>query len=141
MSGPVLTFNPSCKNQIPKKEVWMDTQGVYVVYVNMTMHACILCCSGVSDFLWPHGLKPARPLYPWNFSGKNTGAGCHFLFQGIFPTQKLNHVSCIFCIAGGFFICWAITMCETIISHNYVFFYIVRGTNQLLVTEDKIHSR
>ena len=24
------------------------------------------------------------------FSGKNTGAGCHFLLQGIFPTQELN---------------------------------------------------
>ena len=28
--------------------------------------------------------------YPWNFSGKNTGVGCHFLLQGIFPTQKSN---------------------------------------------------
>ena len=27
---------------------------------------------------------------PWNFSGKNTGVGCHFLLQGIFPTQGLN---------------------------------------------------
>ena len=24
------------------------------------------------------------------FSGKNTGVGCHFLLQGIFPTQELN---------------------------------------------------
>ena len=24
------------------------------------------------------------------FPGKNTGAGCHFLLQGIFPTQRLN---------------------------------------------------
>ena len=24
------------------------------------------------------------------FPGKNTGAGCHFLLQGIFPTQGLN---------------------------------------------------
>ena len=24
------------------------------------------------------------------FSGKNTGVGCHFLLQGIFPTQGLN---------------------------------------------------
>ena len=24
------------------------------------------------------------------FSGKNTGVGCHFLFQGIFPTQGSN---------------------------------------------------
>ena len=26
-------------------------------------------------------------LCPWNFPGKNTGVGCHFLFQGIFLTQ------------------------------------------------------
>ena len=26
----------------------------------------------------------------WNFPGKNTGAGCHFLLQGIFPTQGSN---------------------------------------------------
>ena len=23
----------------------------------------------------------------WDFPGKNTGVGCHFLLQGIFPTQ------------------------------------------------------
>ena len=27
---------------------------------------------------------------PWNFPGKNTGVGCHFLLQGILPTQGLN---------------------------------------------------
>jgi len=27
---------------------------------------------------------------PWDFSGKNTGVGSHFLFQGIFLTQGLN---------------------------------------------------
>ena len=27
---------------------------------------------------------------PWNFPGKSTGVGCHFLLQGIFPTQGLN---------------------------------------------------
>ena len=26
----------------------------------------------------------------WDFPGKNTGVGCHFLLQGIFPTQGLN---------------------------------------------------
>ena len=26
----------------------------------------------------------------WNFSGKNTGVGYHFLLQGIVPTQGLN---------------------------------------------------
>ena len=27
---------------------------------------------------------------PWDSPGKNTGVGCHFLLQGIFPTQGLN---------------------------------------------------
>ena len=31
-----------------------------------------------------------RLLYPWDFPGKNTGVGCHFLLQGIFLTQELN---------------------------------------------------
>ena len=30
-----------------------------------------------------------------SFPGKNTGAGCHFLPQGIFPTQRLNLLSYI----------------------------------------------
>ena len=47
-------------------------------------------CSVVSDSLWPHGLSPTRLLYPWNFPGKNTGVGYHFLLQGIFLTQGLN---------------------------------------------------
>ena len=29
-------------------------------------------------------------LCPWDFPGKNTGVGCHFPFQGIFPTQGAN---------------------------------------------------
>ena len=29
-------------------------------------------------------------LCPWNFPGKNTGVGCHFLLQGIFLTQGSN---------------------------------------------------
>ena len=46
--------------------------------------------SVVSNSLWPHGLEPIRLLHPWNFLGKSTGVGCHFLLQGIFPTQGLN---------------------------------------------------
>ena len=29
-------------------------------------------------------------LHPWNFPGKNTGVGCHFLLQEIFLTQGSN---------------------------------------------------
>ena len=48
------------------------------------------CLVPKSDSLGPHGLKPARPLPPWDSPGKNTGEGCHFLLQGIFPTQGSN---------------------------------------------------
>ena len=44
----------------------------------------------MSDSLQPHGLEPTRLLCPWDFPGKNTGVGSHFLLQGIFPTQGLN---------------------------------------------------
>ena len=43
-------------------------------------------------FFDPHGLYPAR-LCPWNFPGKSTREGCHFLLQVIFLTQGLN--SCL----------------------------------------------
>ena len=46
--------------------------------------------SVVFDSLRPHGLYPARLLCPWNSPGKNTGVVCHFLLQGIVPTQELN---------------------------------------------------
>ena len=43
----------------------------------------------MSDSLRPHGLQPTR-LLPWDFPSKSTGVGCHFLLQGIFPTQGSN---------------------------------------------------
>ena len=54
------------------------------------------CClllfshSVMSDSLRPHGLSPTRLLCPWHFPGKSTGVSCHFLLQGIFPTQGSN---------------------------------------------------
>ena len=39
------------------------------------------------------GLLSASLLCPWDSPGKNTGVGCHFLFQGILPTQESN--SCL----------------------------------------------
>ena len=34
--------------------------------------------------------KPTRLLCLWDFPSKNTGVGCYFLLQGIFPTQGSN---------------------------------------------------
>ena len=51
---------------------------------------CVLSCSVVADSLRPHELQASSFCYPWNFPGKNTGSGCHFLLQGIFPIHGLN---------------------------------------------------
>ena len=46
--------------------------------------------SVLSDSLQPHGLQSARLFCTWDFPGKNTGVGCHFLLQGIFVTQGIE---------------------------------------------------
>ena len=53
-------------------------------------------CSVMSDSLQSHGLQPARLLCSWDSSAENTGVGCHFLLQGIFPTQGSN--PCLWCL-------------------------------------------
>ena len=35
----------------------------------------------MSDSVRPHRPQPTRLRRPWNSPGKNTGVGCHFLFQ------------------------------------------------------------
>ena len=35
-----------------------------------------------------HGLQPTRVLHPWDFPGKSTGVGCHYLLWN--TSQKLN---------------------------------------------------
>ena len=38
----------------------------------------------------------------WDSPGKNTGVGCHFLLQGIFPTQGSNlHLLYLLCWQAG----------------------------------------
>ena len=46
--------------------------------------------SVVPNSLQPHGPQPTRLLCPWDFPGKDTGVGCHFLLQGTFLTQGSN---------------------------------------------------
>ena len=50
---------------------------------------CLVARSCLTLF-WPHGLRSAMLLCPWDFPGKNTGVGCHFLIQGNFSTQRSN---------------------------------------------------
>ena len=45
----------------------------------------------VSNSLLPHGPQPARPLCPWDSSGKKTRVGFHFLLQYIFCVDIYIH--------------------------------------------------
>ena len=44
---------------------------------------CCLVAKSCLTLLRSYGLQPTRLLHPWDFLGKNTGVGCHFLLQGI----------------------------------------------------------
>ena len=51
------------------------------IRVCVCVRACT--CSVPSDSLQPYGLQPDMLLCLWNFPGKNTRVGSHFLLQGI----------------------------------------------------------
>ena len=50
----------------------------------------VRACSVASDSLWPHGFVAHPAPLSMGFSRQPTGAGCHALLQGIFPTQGSN---------------------------------------------------
>ena len=61
------------------------------VLVFITWQLIIMLSRSVaSDYLQPHGLQFIKLFCPWNSPSQNTGVDCHFLLQGIFPTQGLN---------------------------------------------------
>ena len=55
----------------------------------------------------PHG-SGSYSLYSKDFSGKNTGVGCHALLQGSSQPRDQTCIACVPTIAGGFFTHWAI---------------------------------
>ena len=70
-----------CK--LPERRVRWEL-GSVCGYVRLLSHMA------VSDSLWLYRLWPASLLCPWDFPGKNTGVGCHFLLRRIFLTQGSN---------------------------------------------------
>ena len=53
-------------------------------------HFMWFCLCGRFEFYSVMPPRCVRKICPWDSSGKNTGVGCHFLLQGIFPTQGSN---------------------------------------------------
>ena len=73
-----------------KNEFFSITQFLIIISVNLFSCCCFLVAKSYPALLWPHELQPTRLLCPWNFPGKSTGVGDHFLLQRIFPTQGSN---------------------------------------------------
>ena len=61
----------------------IDNLKVYYMVVkgDQITAACCQVISVVSDSVLPHRQQPTRLPCPWVSPGKNTGVGCHFLFQ------------------------------------------------------------
>ena len=64
---------------------------VYYIYPSSKeMYWCSVVTKLCLTLSQSQGRQPARLLCPWDFPGKNTGASCHFLLQGIFLTHGSN---------------------------------------------------
>ena len=55
------------------------------------VHACLVGCSSLQH----HGLQLEGLFCPQDCPNKDTEVGCHFLLQGIFPTQGWNLCLCL----------------------------------------------
>ena len=55
-----------------------------------TSYSEVKSLSRVRLFVTPWTVACTKLLRPWDFPGKSTGVGCHFLLQGIFLTQGSN---------------------------------------------------
>ena len=64
-----------------KSSILLILNGVVLILVQSRSH--------IQLFETPWTVTHQAPL-SMGFPGKNTGMGCHFLFQRIFPTQGLN---------------------------------------------------
>ena len=80
----------------PKHTEWITSRPLKL-NGEISICVCVCVCVCVLSHVWllqPYRLQPSRLLRAWNFSGKNTGAGGHFLSQGIFLTKGSNpHLS------------------------------------------------
>ena len=74
---------------------------------SLPLHRACAQCMCVLSRVWlfaTHGPLLDRFLRPWDSPGKNTGVGCHFLLQGIFPSWGWNsRLLCLLCWQAGYY--------------------------------------
>ena len=70
-----VIFKKKTKTKKTKKILAVRVSSLFIVLLLLITKLCVTLSQ-------PHGLEPARVLCLWDFPGKNTGVGCHSLFQG-----------------------------------------------------------
>ena len=107
LSNETTTLTREYHSAIKKNEImlfaaiWVDLEIIILSEVKPLL--CFTHSVMTDSFAIPWAVAP-RLLCPWDFLGKNIGVDCHFLLQGIFPTQRSNPCLHVSCSAGGFFI-------------------------------------
>ena len=87
---PVETQSPAQRHTLLEERSLIQKPSITSLCVCTYMCTCVCSVTSVVLTLRPHGLQSAKLLCPWDFPGKNTGVGCHALFQGISPAQGSN---------------------------------------------------
>ena len=82
MSVSSLGILAAFGSQIVVKRLFVEL-GFRIAVVCVCAQLCPTLCNSM-DY------SPSRLLCPWDFLGKNTGVGCHFLLQAILLAQKSN---------------------------------------------------
>ena len=117
------------------------------IFIELYILSCFSVASNSSQC---HGLQPSRLLCPWNFAGKNTRVGCHFLLQGIFPSQGSNlhlwHLllwqtdSFPLCPWGSPFICITSFICHISLRRTSASIRFILQMRQPRIRKDKSYS-
>ena len=75
--------------RLPNFTIHAASQAKNLVII-LTISLLWFSCSVMSNSFATSWTVAARVLHPWDFPGKNSRVGCHFLLQGIWPAQGLN---------------------------------------------------
>ena len=82
---------------------WKSDDVCFHLALLLCLGLCVVGCSVRSDsfvILW---IVTCQAPQSMGFSWQEYWSGCHVLFQRIFLTQGQTPISCVSCIAGGFF--------------------------------------
>ena len=107
LSGGVCTKLDKCTSSNKRSgALHLFGFGVPLIMISFLLSLESVSHSVMSNSLRPHGLQPARLLWPWDSSGKNTGVYLPFIpFSGesSWPRDQTQ----VSCSAGRFFTIWA----------------------------------